>query len=140
MILYVTCLMLLVNNMQLREDSCFCVCCLKAFKGFAFILRVILGFMWPIGGFINITRLCIFTISIIWQNWWKDYDNENFMTNCSWITATFCWMLWCFTLAIMCFVTYAYIRELVKAIKTNGPGKTCINIGKYLKNCFKIQG
>lgn len=40
----------------------------------------------------NIARIDYFTISINWQNWWKDKD-ENFITNGSWFNAVMCWGL-----------------------------------------------
>lgn len=68
-------------------------CWKKMVRGLFVVLRsiaVIYFICWVI---IDLIRIDIFTITIIWQNWWRN-SKENFRTNVSWLNAMICWILW----------------------------------------------
>lgn len=66
------------------------------------LLRFFLAVMFFLFMGYNIGQIDWFTISINWENWWKEKD-EKFLTNGSWFNATICWFLFFGGFTFICF-------------------------------------
>ena len=68
----------------------------------------------------DIVLLAIRTFTILSYNWWQDPDEEDFVTNCSVLTAVICWIIWLVCIAATTVFILSYLFSLIRTARNYG--------------------
>jgi hypothetical protein len=99
----------------------------------------------PFNFFKAVYLLTKMTVTLMFDNWWQ-HEDEPFVTNCSWLTATLCWGAWLFVGLVMSYLSLVLtfylipkgIAETHRVWRREGPPGICRRIKYFLSDLKEL--